>query len=1258
MEKRLRSSTTSSSADEILSSAVSLAATKTGKSSLRSLIFSLPASADLVTSLPPALHLSISRSLDAFKNSLRACSSASAAALGRSSRSPPTKRSRQSSRAQTPEAAGAEGSDNPISPETLDHLRNLKAYAFVAHLCVSHPNNLFAPSVLLPSVRSLHDGLVLYEWDPALLSQVASLCEEWWKANLPGRENLVSQSLPFLLSSSLTEGKKADVRRVYALREAFLLFDYVDESIEDMKTLLVRCVITPVYLKMDEGRKFVAFMLGLNGQLMKESLVLMKSQIPFGRKSVLEAYADILFRSWKGSEESLREEIEDGFLQGLIEGAIHASSKLLAASVRRVLGGFIEQRMTVGVEKLLLRLVEPVLFRSLQVANSNVRQNALHLLLDVFPLEDPDATNEVKDSLLNKQFFLLEKLLLDDCPEVRSVAVEGSCRILHLFWEIIPSSTITKFLAKIVDSMSIDICYEVRMSSINGIIYLLQNPQSHEVMKVLLPRLGSLFSDPVLSVRVSVVDLLLAVRDLRTIQFNKVVSLNDLLSSLANDHPRVASKITKLLIPSYFPSKLAIKEACSRCLALIRRSPDAGARFCEFALSQGSSPRSLMELARVCVTLALSPKGLGVEQIDGLVVASSNICQCLSSELSVKRALSELLPAKKLKHLLTAATSERAQTAILSIASVVPTENLGGIYDSCMVIIRNSTGLSDNVERQGVVKAAQKLIFSCGWFDEMFKELANILQDTASNFRVRFGLGSTQQILQTSKKKKARLPMKISSTDQVTGKRSQDPGTSSDDKDFAVAAAAAWQVKSLLASETTRNAVLKSSISEMAFSALGVISEVCIQQCMELKQLDMEPLMAYTTFAISMSSQNVGSTTTNDVGGVKDNDFHQKRSSVEETLDHALDHIVNCADKIFSEHASGKPNQNSEYGVETSQRRKSKRKEAQESIPNSTEGSDQVASFEVKRIEKMVKLHMAIMKFVVDAETIRHTNQNHRRYLKFASDHIRHIVSVLKRHQHQKSSNQEEVLKDKQDESFKDIITYLKSSFSYAAKLLHLVLKCSNESSAPSPEAFYLANDLLDLITSVEMYVGSRHASNVVSVAKSWLPTLILGLGCNQLMMSEKESNLELADLLEAKFPVWLSVLGKIELHRDCDLSQYDDDQTPKLPTSAFENLIEMLLILLNKGSPRILDAVGVVILAGLEVALKRADFSLVFGLVHFTCMKMLGNESAPLEELELTSCSLQKIYQWIEQDLRDHHINKDGRHQLESAHSLIQSLL
>ena len=157
-----------------------------------------------------------------------------------------------------------------------------------------------------------------------------------------------------------------------------------------------------------------------------------------------------------------------------------------------------------------------------QVANSNVRHNALHLLLDLFPLEDPDVTKDVNDPLLEKQFFLLDKLLIDDCPEIRAVAVEGICRILNQFWEVIPSPTISKNLSKIVDDMSKDSCNEVRLSTLNGLIYLLDNPQSHDIMKVLLPRLSDMVSDPALSVRAAAVDLLLTIRDLRSFQYNKV----------------------------------------------------------------------------------------------------------------------------------------------------------------------------------------------------------------------------------------------------------------------------------------------------------------------------------------------------------------------------------------------------------------------------------------------------------------------------------------------------------------------------------------------------------------------------------------------------------------------------------------------------------------------------------------------------------------------------------------------------------------
>lgn len=220
----------------------------------------------------------------------------------------------------------------------------------------------------------LHDNLIVFESELSLSSAIEGLCEEWWKENLEGRESLISQSLPFLLSRSLTLNKKVDVHKVCVLREAFTLFDFDDESIDDLKLLLIRCMISPLYLKAEDGRRFLAFVFGLSHQLGKELLAMIRSQIPFGRKSMLEAYGDILFRAWRAGQGDSRSEIENGFLQDLIDAAIHAASGPFASYIRRVLGAFINQRTTDGVEKMLFRLAEPVVFRSLQVNGDRVNK--------------------------------------------------------------------------------------------------------------------------------------------------------------------------------------------------------------------------------------------------------------------------------------------------------------------------------------------------------------------------------------------------------------------------------------------------------------------------------------------------------------------------------------------------------------------------------------------------------------------------------------------------------------------------------------------------------------------------------------------------------------------------------------------------------------------------------------------------------------------------------------------------------------------
>ena len=66
------------------------------------------------------------------------------------------------------------------------------------------------------------------------------------------------------------------------------------------------------------------------------------------------------------------------------------------------------QKKQRGVDEMLLRLYEPILWRSLKVANAQVRANSAAILVDVFPLQDPDANMEDNDTLMQKQFDTLE----------------------------------------------------------------------------------------------------------------------------------------------------------------------------------------------------------------------------------------------------------------------------------------------------------------------------------------------------------------------------------------------------------------------------------------------------------------------------------------------------------------------------------------------------------------------------------------------------------------------------------------------------------------------------------------------------------------------------------------------------------------------------------------------------------------------------------------------------------------------------------
>ena len=149
------------------------------------------------------------------------------------------------------DAAGHQPTDRQdSSPSTLSLLSSLvKIVSDVASLCFLSPDRSFAPpEPLVSSLHFLHDLLLRPSVPSDVKETLARLFESWWAAQLPGREGLVTHTLPYLLAQSLDLQSTATVKRVFDMREALSLLDFEQASIEGIRTLLVRCAFARPYL--------------------------------------------------------------------------------------------------------------------------------------------------------------------------------------------------------------------------------------------------------------------------------------------------------------------------------------------------------------------------------------------------------------------------------------------------------------------------------------------------------------------------------------------------------------------------------------------------------------------------------------------------------------------------------------------------------------------------------------------------------------------------------------------------------------------------------------------------------------------------------------------------------------------------------------------------------------------------------------------------------------------------------------------------
>ncbi|NWR52662.1 CNDG2 protein, partial [Regulus satrapa] len=435
--------------------------------------------------------------------------------------------------------------------------------------------------------------------EKALQDAIQRVCEMWWEKGLEGKEQLGRTLLVILLRRSLNKAAVgADVIRVWTLHQTLLCFDYDSDESNEVKDLLLQCFMSVKHIKKEEGRRLLSFLFSWNVNFIKMIHGTVKNQLQFFPRSLMEYIAEVYFRAWKKVSGEFTEVLEYNCIQDFMHHGIHLPrSSAVHSKVREILSYFHKQsKVRQGVEEMLYRLYQPILWRALKARNSEVRANAAFLFADAFPVRDPSFTTEEMDSEIQKQFEELFNLLEDPHPVVRSTGILGVTQIASKYWEMIPPTILAELLKKITGELACDITSaDVRCSVFKCLPVILDNKLSHPLMEQLLPATKHSLHDNSEKVRVAFLEMLLKVKATKAAKFWNICPMEHLLSRLEADSRPVSRRIVNLLLSSFFPTSQPEEVWCERCVTLIQMNPAAARRFYQYA-NEFTAPTNIAKL--------------------------------------------------------------------------------------------------------------------------------------------------------------------------------------------------------------------------------------------------------------------------------------------------------------------------------------------------------------------------------------------------------------------------------------------------------------------------------------------------------------------------------------------------------------------------------------------------------------------------------------------------------------------------------------
>ncbi|XP_047468788.1 condensin-2 complex subunit G2-like isoform X2 [Penaeus chinensis] len=454
------------------------------------------------------------------------------------------------------------------------------AYIYISSL---EGQENFIPDKLLEVAVLLHGMVMVFEG--AVQDGIVALCEMWWKQQLDEREHVIINILPIVLdAASSKNARRKEVQILWTLRDALQLIPLSDPECNLLVEKLIACSTNTLFISCDEGIKWLSELFS------RESMIIpmhrgIKTVLPICTRAQSSKYAEVYFRTWKNSQGTVKQMLEEECIQDLMYAAVHVDPMAgrLSANLHHFLHHFHRHKKHHTVGTMVYTLYDPFMWRSLKAANGFVRMNATGLLCDAFPLLDNTMTQEEREGLLEKQYHTMITLLTDPCHLVRITAIKGVTKILASYWLMIPSNIIKTVFQKLLSDLLYDASSaEVRTQVLKGIILILDSNDAVPFLKEILPRIGDAFDDINGNVRSTFVKMMLKVKSLKIIRYWDIVPMNHILHRLEEDTPVMCKLITQLLLNTFHPIQREDQELLHRTLALLEENRAAARRFYQY----------------------------------------------------------------------------------------------------------------------------------------------------------------------------------------------------------------------------------------------------------------------------------------------------------------------------------------------------------------------------------------------------------------------------------------------------------------------------------------------------------------------------------------------------------------------------------------------------------------------------------------------------------------------------------------------------